>query len=251
MDKVSISVVILTKNSQKYLIEVLDALKDFTEVIIVDNGSNDNTLEIAAKYNNVKIFKEKFIGFGPLKNRALEFTSNSWVLYIDSDEIVKNEMLEFIKKLDLNNETNIYSFLRDNYYRKSLIKCCSWENDYVMRLFNKNHTHFNNNLVHESLIVNSDSSVIKVKDGLKHYTYDSIEELINKMQHYSTLFAKESKRDISIAKPVLAALFRFIKNYFFQKGFLYGYKGLVISATNANSVFYKYLKLYEKNKDKQ
>jgi len=247
---INISVIILTKNSQKYLSQVLTALKEFEEVIIIDNGSSDNTLQIAKKFKNCKIIKEEFIGFGPLKNKSLKYAKNDWVLFIDSDEIVKQEMIEKIKKLNLKEKNIVYSFLRDNYYKDKLIKCCGWENDYVIRLFNKTHTQFNNNLVHESLIIKKDTKIIKLKEGLKHYSYSSIEELIDKMQLYSTLFAKTNNYKPSITKIILSPLFKFIKNYFFQKGIFYGYIGFVISISNANGVFYKYIKLYEKMKGK-
>jgi len=245
---IKISVIILTKNSQKYLKDVLDALNIFNEILLIDNGSTDNTLEIAKSYENVKIYKEEFIGFGPLKNKALGYATNDWVLFIDSDEIVTKEMKEKISNISLNKINRVYSFLRLNYYKDQLINCCGWENDYVKRLFNKNYTNFNNNLVHESIIQKSDTELIKIKNGLKHYSFNSIEELISKMQHYSTLFAKESNKNPSLLKAVSSATFKFIKNYFFQKGFLYGYKGLVISVSNANGVFYKYMKLYERKK---
>jgi len=246
--KLPVSVIILTKNSQRYIKSVLDSLEKFEEVLIIDNGSSDLTLQIASEYNNVKIFKEKFTGFGPLKNKALNFSKNDWVLFIDSDEIVKNEMIDEISKISFDKKNYIYSFLRDNYYKNTLIKCCGWENDYVMRVFNKKYTKFNDKLVHESLLIPSDAKIIKLKKGLKHFSFNSIDELIDKMQLYSTLYAKENNKQISLFKPVISSIFKFIKNYFFQKGFLYGYKGLVISVSNANGVFYKYLKLYERMK---
>ncbi len=245
---IKISVIILTKNSEKYLKEVLTPLKEFEEVLIIDNGSTDNTLNIAQEFNNCKIYKEKFIGFGPLKNKALKYAKNDWVLFIDSDEVAKKEMIEKIKSLDLSRNNLVYAFLRDNYYKKELIKCCGWENDYVIRLFNKKYTQFNNNLVHESVILKNDTKLIKLEEGLKHYSFSSIEELITKMQYYSTLFAKENNFKPSLHKIVLSPIFKFIKNYFFQKGIFYGYKGFAISISNANGVLYKYLKLYEKVK---
>ena len=248
---IKISVIILTKNSEKHFKNVLDALKSFDEILIIDNGSKDNTLNIAKNYSNCKIFKEEFIGFGPLKNKALKYAKNEWVLFIDSDEIVKKEMIKKLITLNLYKKNRVYSFLRDNYYKNRLIRCCGWENDYVIRLFNKNYTRFNNNLVHESVIIKQDTKIIKIKEGLKHYSFSSIEELINKMQYYSSLFAKEKNYKPSFLKLTLSPFFKFIKNYFFQKGFLYGYIGFAISLSNANGVAYKYLKLYEKTKDNE
>ncbi len=243
-----ISVIILTKNSERHLEAVLDALKRFQEVIIVDNGSKDNSLEIAQSFENVKIFERDFIGFGPLKRYATSLTKNDWVLSIDSDEIVGSDLVDEIERLECDNHT-VYAIQRDNYYKTKLMKCCTWDNDYVLRLFNKNFVSFNEKKVHESLMVN-DVSVVKLKHTMKHYTSQSIEELISKMQHYSTLYAQEHKgvKRSSVAKAVFRAFFAFMKSYFFQRGIAYGYEGLVISVSNANGVFYKYMKLLEENK---
>lgn len=242
-----ISVIILTKNSARHLRSVLDALVRFGEVVIVDNGSTDNTLQIAQSFDNVKIFEHDFIGFGPLKRYATSLTSNEWVLSIDSDEIVTDALVDEIERVQYDDRV-VYAIKRDNYYKKRLIKCCGWDNDYVLRLFNKNSVSFNEKKVHESLALEG-VSIVKLKHTMHHYSSQSIEELMSKMQHYSTLFAQEHRgiRRSSSLKAVARALFAFVKSYLFKRGFLYGYEGLVISVSNANGVFYKYMKLLESN----
>jgi len=247
---VKISVTILTKNSSLYINECLLALKLFDEIIILDNGSTDDTINIAKNHSNVKVYEHEFIGFGPLKNMALSHASNDWIFSVDSDEIISEELVHEIKSLALD-ENCIYSISRDNYYNGKLIQACGWQNDYVHRLFNKTTTQFNDKLVHESLIKSSNVKMVKLQNKMKHYTFNSADELVDKMQKYSTLWANENKniKKSSPSKAFFRAAFSFIKNYFFQKGFLYGYEGLVISISNANGVFYKYMKLYEVNKN--
>jgi len=242
-----ISVTILTKNSSKYIKECLEALKKFDEVIILDNGSTDDTMQIALNFSNVAIHENDFIGFGPLKNLAISKTKNDWVLSVDSDEIFSEKLVDEILGKDLD-ETKVYSILRDNYYNGKLLKCCGWDNDRVNRLFNKNTTEFNDKKVHESLILKN-VDVVRLVNSFKHYSFDNASQLLSKMDHYSTLYAQEHK-GIKKSSPFKAfgrALFSFVKNYFFQKGFLYGYEGLLIAISNANGVFYKYSKLYEEN----
>ncbi len=245
-----ISVTILTKNSSLYMNECLSALLKFDEIIILDNGSTDDTIEIARSYKNVKVYEHEFIGFGPLKNLAISYTSNDWVFSVDSDEIISNDLVIEIQKLILDKNC-IYSISRDNYYNGKLIQACGWQNDFVHRLFNKTVTQFNDKLVHESLIINNNIKMTKLVNNMKHYTFNSAIELVDKMQKYSTLWANENrnKKKSSPSKAFFRAMFSFVKNYFFQKGFLYGYEGLVISISNANGVFYKYIKLYEVNKN--
>lgn len=245
----NISVTILTKDSSKYLDECLSALSNFNEIIILDNGSTDNTIALANKYDNVKIYKSEFIGFGALKNLAVSFCSNDWILSIDSDEIFSKELISEINSVKLDDNT-IYSLKRDNFYNGKLIKACGWDNDYVLRLFNKKNTTFNNRRVHESLEIKHNMKVEKLNATFNHYTYDSAFELVSKFQKYSTLWAEENKgiKKSSPLKAFIHFIFCFFKNYFFQKGFLYGYEGFLISISNANGVFYKYIKLYELNK---
>ena len=247
--KSNISVIIITKDAEKYLPECLDSLERFDEVIVLDNGSTDNTMQIARKFKNVKLFKHEFIGFGPLKNIAADYASNDWVLSIDSDEVFPEVLVREILdiSLDIN---NTYSIVRDNYYGGELVLCCGWENDQVVRLFNKKVTRFNSNLVHESVIVDDISKVVNLRNRFKHYSFDSISQLISKMDQYSDLWARsqDSSKNSSPLIAIIKGFVSFIKFYFFKKGFLCGYKGIVISVSNAGGVFYKYMKLYESRK---
>lgn len=254
MDLKKISVTILTKNSEKYLTECLDSVKDFGEVIILDNGSEDKTLDICNNYNNIKIFKHPFIGFGPLKNLAISYTRNDWILSLDSDEIISMELKNEIKNTDFI-DNNLYAINRLNFYNKQPVKCCGWFPDYVIRIFNKNKTEFNKNLVHES-VLKKNMNVFKLKSFIRHYTYDSIEQLLDKMQKYSSLYAENhyNKKKGTPLKAISRSIFCFINHYFFRKGIFYGYRGLLISFCNAMNVFFKYMKLYEKtinNKNKE
>jgi len=243
-----ISVIILTKNSTKYLKECLNSLTDFAEIIVLDNGSTDNTLEIAKQFANVKIFKNEFIGFGPLKNIAISKTTNDWILAIDSDEIFTQSLTNEILSLKLESKT-IYSIKRDNYYNGKLVKCCGWNNDFVLRLFNKNSTQFNNNQVHESLIKDS-LKIEKLNNVFKHYSFDNATQLLAKMDQYSSLWVLDNQhKKTSIPLIILKTFFAFIKFYLLKGGIFAGYRGFLIATSNAMGVFYKYIKLYELNND--
>ena len=243
-----ISVTILTKDSQKYLKECLESLRDFDEVIILDNGSSDNTIKIAKSFKNVRVVEHEFIGFGALKNLAIKSTKNEWILSIDSDEILSKELLKNIKNIELKEKNIIYEISRLNHYKKKPIKCCGWYPDRVLRIFNKEHTKFSNDLVHESLIKRENSKIKSLDGFLLHYPFDGASSLIEKMQRYSTLYAQNSTKKATPTKAFFRATFAFFKNYILQRGFLCGYEGLLISISNANGVFYKYIKLYEKER---
>lgn len=239
------SATIVVKDGEKYITECLDSLRLFDEVILLDNNSNDNTLKIAKRYKNVKIYHTDFIGFGSMKNLAVKYTRNDWILSIDSDEVLEGKLIEEIKKIELGKNL-IYSISRKNLYRGEWIRACGWYPDFVSRIFNKNFTKFNDNEVHESLIVPKNGAVKRLTSHIRHYPFDNIQQLISKMDFYSTLWAKNNiKKSSSPLKAIFRATWTFFRNYFFKRGFLYGYSGFIISYCNASGTFFKYMKLYE------
>ncbi|NHQ59889.1 glycosyltransferase family 2 protein [Chlorobium sp. BLA1] len=242
----NISVTILTKDSAAFLAECLGALEAFTEVVVVDNGSTDDTIAIASRFRNVRLFEHPFTGFGPMKNIAVDKAANDWIFSVDSDEIVTPELTAEILNLKLDS-SRIYAVGRDNHYRRRLICGCGWQNDQVQRLFNRKRTRYDDKLVHEGLKMDDQLQTELLEGRLNHYPYDNASQLIQKMQHYSTLWAEESlgRKKASPFKALFYGVLTFFKSYLFKKGWLYGYEGLLISISNANGVFYKYIKLYE------
>ena len=248
-----ISVCIIAKNAQNHILKCLESLKGFNEIVLLDNESSDKTLEIALKFKEnypaLRIEKSKFLGFGALKNVCISFAKNEWILSIDSDEVLEISAFDEINTLELK-QNQIYALPRKNLYAGEWIKACGWYPDYVWSLFNKTHTKFNENLVHESVILQKNSVKIKLKNALLHYAYENISQLIEKMQKYSSLYAEQNYlKKGSISKAILNSMWKFFRDYFFKKGIFYGYKGFVISVCNALNTFFKYAKAYELKKN--
>ena len=241
-----ITVTVLTKDSEATLRECLEALRRFSEVVVLDSGSSDRTIEIARSFPNVVVHEHPFLGFGPMKNLALDKASNDWILSVDSDEVVSVELAEEILGMQLD-EACVYAVGRDNHYHGRLINGCGWDNDRVERLFNLKEVRFNDKMIHEGLEIGEGVRVVMLGGRLKHYAYDNASQLIGKLQHYSTLWAEErkGKKRVTALQAFLYAAFSFLKYYILKRGWLYGYEGLLISVSNANGVFYKYIKLYE------
>lgn len=239
-----ISVCILTKNSAITLEKTLDSLQEFDEIILLDNGSTDETLSIATKFPNVKIHTSEFIGFGPLRNIASKLAKNSWILALDSDEILSTNLIQEIKSLALDPEY-AYIIPRHNYYNKRHINGAGWGNEKVARLYHRDFGRYSDALVHETLIAKKYKTL---SSPLLHTPYRSTTEFIAKMQHYSTLFAEQNsgKKSSSFKKALLHGIYAFFRSYFFQKGIFCGKEGFIISLYNANTTFYKYLKLADK-----
>jgi len=244
-----ISAVILTKNSQRTLKPLLEALKSI-DVVLFDTGSTDNTLDIAKTFSNVQVFSRKIenIGFGPLKNEAAALAKHDWILSIDSDELPSEGLISFLLKEKLHTKC-VYSFPFHNYYKKKRIYGCGWNPESHIRLYNQKVTKFSDDLVHEKILINS-CKVVKLPYPLLHFSYLCIGDFIDKLQRYSTLFAQQNheKKSSSFTKAFFHGFFAFFKSYFLKRGIFDGKEGIIISWYNGSVAFIKYLKLHEKNK---
>lgn len=238
-----ITATVLTKNSQKTLQKTLDSLKTLPEVIILDSGSTDQTLTIAARYPNVTIHNSPFLGFGPMHNYAVKLASNDWILSIDSDEVLSHELVQELSNLSPNPKT-VYRLQRHNYFNGKLIKWCGgWHPDFVIRLFNRKTTKFTNDLVHER-VEDEGLLVETLESPILHTPYLEISDFIDKMQHYSELFSDQHKGKTSnLFQALIHGWFAFFKSYILKRGFAGGKEGFVISMYNGHCTFYKYLKL--------
>jgi glycosyltransferase involved in cell wall biosynthesis len=242
-----ISCVIIVKNATLTIKNTLDSLLSFSEVVLYDNGSTDNTLDIAAIYPNVQVIKGAFYGFGETKNKAASYASNTWVLSLDADETVSKQFVQSLADQTLDHQY-AYQMRRTNYYRDQEIKHC-WKKESIVRLYNTEVTAFNDNKVHEFVMI--DHLKTALLPGLvQHSPYHNISDFIQKSDRYSSLFAEENagKKDASPQKALLNASFTFIKKYLLKRGFLDGYPGLLISFAHMSTNFFKYMKLYEANK---
>jgi glycosyltransferase involved in cell wall biosynthesis len=242
-----ISVTIPTNNSEKTIERALNSVKEFDEIIILDTGSTDKTLAIAQTYEKVKIYQTVFRGFGALRNYASSLAQNDWILVLDSDEEITEPLFQEISALDLDPST-LYSIPFNNYYNGRHIKSCGWYPDYHVRLYCKSKTSFDDVLLHEGVIVDG-LNIKKLKSPINHYSYSCIDDFLRKMQNYSTLFAKQNclKKRSSLTRAIFHAFFSFFKGYILKRGIFQGREGFIICISNANTTFYKYLKLEELN----
>ena len=245
----TISTVIIAKNAQITIRATLESLNFFSEVILYLNDTTDTTEIIANEFPNVRVIHGDFIGFGPTKNKAASYSSNDWILSLDADEVLSDNFISNLQKIKTSDD-KVYSILRSNYYKEREIKHC-WGKDIIVRLYNKNKTSFNDNKVHEFII--DEGHKLEELDGIvKHYPYQTITDFIVKLDRYSTIFANEKvgMKSSSPLKAISNAIFSFFKTYFLKRGFLDGSAGLIIAFSHMATNFYKYMKLYELNKEK-
>ena len=250
----TLSVVFITYNEEKNIERAILSVKDIAdEIIVLDSGSNDATLEIVKKYN-AGVFHKKFESFASQKNTAISYASKDYVLVLDADEEISDHLKQWL--LRFKTDENFYGRLKkyNGFYlpRKSSflgkwISHSGWFPDFTLRLVKNGTAQFKETRVHESFSVNGDSYKLPERCFLWHYTYESLEQYFNKFNSYTTLAAcdlYDRKKSGSKLKILFNPIFGFIKQYFIKLGFLDGFHGLVLAVLSSLYVFVKYAKHY-------
>lgn len=227
-----LSIAMITKNSQKYLDEVLNSCNFANEIVLIDSGSTDDTINIAKKHN-AKLIHQEWLGFGKQKQFAVKSCKNDWVFVLDSDEVITKELENEIKEVLKNPTCRAYEIARLNYFFGKPIKYCGLYPDFTIRLFDKNHANFSDDEVHEKVIA---PSTCKLKNHFLHYAYKNVYQFIEKQKRYAKLSNKNNK-----LKAVINPYWTFFKIYFLKLGFLDGWRGFVIAKIYAQYTFWKYL----------
>jgi len=243
---IRLSAILITKNEELNLGACLDSV-DFTdEIIIVDSGSTDGTVELGRTFGAIVIETADWPGFGPQKNRALAAASGEWILSIDADERITPELAREIRQaINQEQSAEAYAISRRSWYCGRFIKHAGWSPDYVTRLFKRHTARFSEDIVHERLIVNG---LTKQLDSVMlHFSFRDFSQVLKKIDHYSTLSARQAhargKRS-GIGTALLHGWWAFMRTYFFKRGFLDGAHGLALAISNAEGSYYRYLKIW-------
>ena len=229
-----ISVVIITKNEEKFISDAIKSALWADEVLILDSGSEDKTCEIAKKLG-ARVEYQEWLGFGRQKQKAVSLAKNDWVFVLDSDERITNELKNEILNELKNPKFDAYFVARLNNFWGKNIKHLGLYPDYSIRFFNKKKAKFNDRDVHES--VECECKKGYLKNHMIHLAYESIEEFIAKQNRYSSIGAKPNK-----LKALFSPFWTFFKLYFIKLGFLEGWDGFVIAKLYSEYTFWKYIK---------
>jgi glycosyltransferase involved in cell wall biosynthesis len=247
MEKVPLSVAIITQNEEENLRLCLQSVAFAAQIVVVDSGSTDATLQIAAEFG-CEISNEKWLGFGPQKQLAIDKCREPWILVLDADERIPRETAKVMKALITKSgvlEAG-FSFPRKNYFQGRWIKHAGWWPDRIIRLFRKQSGRMTGAAVHEAVKVDGPVGTLDVP--IEHFTESRLSRIIQKIDRYSTLGAEEAfkqgKRS-STYSAFLRALFTFFQDYFLRGGVLDGMPGLTLAVTDSVNKFFKYAKLSE------
>ncbi|MEO7314233.1 MAG: glycosyltransferase family 2 protein [Ginsengibacter sp.] len=242
------SIIIITKNEQNNIGRTLSSIKELSDdIIIVDSGSTDETLTICKEFN-CRIIETDWKGYGETKNIGNQAAKYDWILSIDADESVGQQLSSFLLSLSPDNNNLIYLIRIKNFFCQKLIRFGSWGNDNHLRFFNRKNTKWNNAAVHESLVFEEPPQIKKANGYLLHYTYNTIQEYLDKVDYYSKLNAEKYYRKgkkATFVKLYISPAFTFVKDYFFKGGILDGRYGLLIARISARGTKLKYQYLKE------
>lgn len=245
---VNFSVVIVCKNEKGSIENVLQSLAGLTDDILVyDNGSTDGTLEVLQQFG-VRVHKGPWEGFGKTKQQAVRLARYDWILSLDADEALDEELQQSIRNLSFQNEHTVYRLAYKNLLGKKHLRWGEWGSDQHIRLFNRCRANWNDAIVHESLQLPPLVTIKKLKGYVLHRTVKDAAEYSRKTIYYALLNAEkyfvQGKRS-TWAKRHLSPGFTFIKHYIFGLGFLDGWEGLLSARMTAFYTFLKYARLRE------
>lgn len=247
MEKIPLSVAIITKNEEENIRQCLQSVTFAEQVVIVDSGSTDATLHIAGEFG-CEIYSEAWQGFGPQKQMAIDKCRQPWILVLDADERIPPETAAVMKSIIAGSNVKEagFSFPRKNYFQGRWIKHAGWWPDRIIRMFRKEAGRMSTALVHESVEVQGAIGDLDVP--IEHCTESRLSKIIQKIDKYSTLGAetafKERKKS-STAGAFLRAMLTFLQDYFLRLGMLDGMPGLTLAVTDSINKFFKYAKLSE------
>ena len=244
--KLPLTVALITFNEEKNLPRTLEKVKDIaSEIVILDSYSTDKTKEIALSYG-AKFYQEKWKGFREQKNSLLKKCSQEWILFLDADEVLSDELKKSIIDELQNPKADGYLINRKTFYAGKFLNF-TWQPDRKLRLVKKNaNPRWEGGNIHEYLVI--DGKIKKLKGYLYHYTYKDIEDHFKRSLKYSKISAIEMHKKgkkFKLHKLIFNPIWAFSKQYFFHLGFLDGIRGLSVAMSYLISTFLKYLYLWE------
>ncbi len=254
----SLSVIITTFNEENNIKKCLDALYWAENILVVDSFSTDDTQKIVRSYDEkrIKLIEHEYISPSKQKNWAIEQVQSEWILILDADEVITEELIEeirdIISKTPDEKSPVAYKIYRNNYFLGKRIRFSGWQNDFVIRLFKRGHGRYNDVMLHEKLIVQGKLGCLK--NRMSHYSFWTIDQYIDTMKRYTSWAAQDrfkKGRKSNFFITFWRANFKFLRDYFLKLGFLDGFYGWVLCSFSFLFEIIKYTKLHElyKNKD--
>lgn len=249
-----LSVTIITLNEEDKIALCLKSLHNVAdEIVVVDSMSTDGTKRICEQYN-VKFVEQKWLGYSEQKNFANSLASNDWILSIDADEVLSEELINSIRKIKENDTSDdvVFSFNRLNNYCGKWIHHSGFYPDRKIRIWNRNVGHWEGS-IHEVIKFSTKVKEQHLKGDLLHYSYSKPEDFDKQIFRFAEMRAKhyfEKGKKGAGFLSIISPVYYFIQHYFLRLGFLDGKEGLRMCWISAKATRYKYVTLRKLNKFK-
>ncbi|MBE0625139.1 MAG: glycosyltransferase family 2 protein [Burkholderiales bacterium] len=238
-----LSVVVITKNAATQLGACLESAAFADEVLVVDSASNDGTPELAAR-RGARVLQKEWLGFGPQKQFAVEAASHDWVLCLDADERVSEPLRASILAALAAPSAGAYAMARCNRFMGRWLRHGEGYPDWSLRLFDRRHSRWSNDPVHEKVLSNAPPA--RIAGDLLHDSAETLAGYLDKQNRYTSVQAEalfKAGKAAGAAQLLLSPLLRFFKFYVLRLGFLDGTPGLVHILIGCCNSFHKYAKL--------
>ncbi len=237
----TLSAVIVAKNEERIVGKTLAAIEDLAdEIVFVDSGSTDSTIDIAKSFNNLKFIHQDWLGYAAQKNFAMQQAQSDWVLSLDADEVITPDLAQEIKQTLENPTCDGYKIPRILHIGDRAFTHGGFFPDAQLRLIRKGSGQFNDRLVHEA--IKMDGTIGMLHNPMLHFAYDTVEDFAQAMENYARLSAKEFARQGRFgwkAHPInemIHPLWTFLYRYFFRAGILDGAMGLQLNTIYSDYV---------------
>ena len=238
-----LSVIIITKNEAHNIQSCIESVGWADEIVVVDSGSVDETVGICRE-QGAQVYEHDWPGYGPQKNRALNYATGTWVLSLDADERITPRLRAELERAMRTGDKDGYFMPRLSQFCSKFVRHSGWYPDYVLRLFRRGKGRFSDSLVHEIVELQGRSG--KLSNPILHYSYRSGSDVERKVEQYSAAAAQQmfnrGKSVTALDAPVRAA-WAFFRTYVLRLGVLDGAAGYGIARMNARTTYLKYRKL--------
>lgn len=240
-----ISLVVITRNAEDHIARCLKSVPFAADVVVLDSGSTDRTVEIARSLG-ARVFVEEWRGFGPQKRRATELANTDWILNLDADEALSDESqaeLNDILKSKITDEA--FQFPRLSYHMGRWIRHGGWYPDWQTRLYDRRRANWSSAQIHEKIEA---KAIKRLKQPILHWVFKDLADQVTRNNRYSDLGCQtlvDKGRRFSIFHLITKPVVKFLETYIWKRGFLDGMPGFIIAVGAAYSVFLKWAKLWE------
>jgi glycosyltransferase involved in cell wall biosynthesis len=244
MPRPTLSVLIAARNEAHQITECVRSVSFADEVIVLDSSSTDATAALAREAG-AQVHVTDWPGYGPQQQRGIALARSDWVLSLDADERVSEELAREIRAAIDRPVANGYRLPRHSSFCGQFIEHCGWRPDYTLRLVQRELAGFTDHFLHAHMTV--DGKCADLRSPLIHFSYRDLDDVLEKLTRYSrgaAIDANSNGQRSSLWRALASGSWSFVKTYFLRQGFRDGRMGLVLAIYNAQTSYYKYLRLW-------